>query len=91
MNARLHSRALLPGPAGGWDNVNPTGDKAASAFVIEWSNDRDTPHHGPPPVLASGWIDLRKRAALRVAKDQLEHGRMIQGNGKSLDAELEKC
>jgi serine/threonine protein kinase len=91
IDANGTAMCIVPGPAGGWDNVNPTGDKAASAFVIEWSNDRDTPHHGPPPVLASGWIDLRKRAALRVAKDQLEHGRMIQDNGKSLDAELEKC
>lgn len=73
---------VVSGESGGWDNVDPAADKTASAFIIEWSKDRDTPRSAPPPARAAEWLDLRKRAGLRVARDQANHARAIQDNSK---------
>lgn len=71
-----------------WDNADPHDNQTASAFVIEWSPDREAPAT-PSPVKTATWTELRAQTAAKIARGRAQHTKKIKENGTAMNRALE--
>ncbi|MFP6880284.1 MAG: protein kinase [Roseibacillus sp.] len=71
-----------------WDNADPHDNQTASAFVIEWSPDREAPAT-PSPVKTATWTELRTQTAAKITRGRAQHTKKIKDNGTAMNRALE--
>ncbi|NRB27339.1 MAG: protein kinase [Roseibacillus sp.] len=79
---------LVAGENGGWDDSNPRDEEVASAFVIEWSEDRGNTR---PVAIKSGagdWANLRTAAQKKIQILEARFTEKLMENGTSLKWDL---
>lgn len=83
---------LRSGTNGGWDDADPSDLDAASAFIIEWSKDREAAKAGPVvgPIGAGGdFATLRAESNKFMAKMEKTFAADLVANGKQLKWDLD--
>ncbi len=79
---------LVAGENGGWDDSNPRDEEVASAFVIEWSEDRGNTR---PVIITSGagdWAALRAATQKKIQIYEAKFREKLLENGKGLKSAL---